>query len=352
MTKFFFSLIVLLSVALYGTRSFAWGRRGHATVCQTAAVLSSHQPKGDVLRAHSFDLGYYCNVPDLIWKKAATYDSEWFNHFMDLEIFNRGLKGSKIEKPFEMTRPEFDKAFPSIPNNAGRSWWRIRELFADMDGLVTTLKKADIDQETRNRAQSDWLIYAGAIGHYVGDLSQPLHVTENYDGQFSGQKGIHSFFEDAVVNELYSEKSAHLDSDVLLEAEQMWRSKSAKLGKQTPLEMLRALSDESNHELATLLKIDKRVGRDDVKKATLSYRSMVIKRLAAGAVVLAELYRRQLGWQYESKKFFNFSGEPAYIYAPGAPVAAPEKTAEKIPERIPEKTPSPAASPASSPAAK
>lgn len=36
---------------------------------------------------------------------------------------------------------------------------------------------------------------AGDIGHYAGDLHQPLHLTTNYDGQESGQNGIHSRYE-------------------------------------------------------------------------------------------------------------------------------------------------------------
>jgi hypothetical protein len=33
------------------------------------------------------------------------------------------------------------------------------------------------------------------LGHYVGDAHVPLHSTENYNGQLSGQHGIHGFFE-------------------------------------------------------------------------------------------------------------------------------------------------------------
>ena len=33
------------------------------------------------------------------------------------------------------------------------------------------------------------------IGHYVGDAHVPLHTTENYNGQFSNQIGIHGFWE-------------------------------------------------------------------------------------------------------------------------------------------------------------
>ncbi|MBB4077805.1 hypothetical protein GGR28_000406 [Lewinella aquimaris] len=36
---------------------------------------------------------------------------------------------------------------------------------------------------------------AAEIGHYVGDAHVPLHTTENYNGQLTGQTGIHAFWE-------------------------------------------------------------------------------------------------------------------------------------------------------------
>ncbi|NJL26207.1 MAG: hypothetical protein HC902_14330 [Calothrix sp. SM1_5_4] len=55
---------------------WAWGKRGHQIVAETAAHLVAGQPEARFLRNHSFDLGYYANVPDVIWKKPATYDIE------------------------------------------------------------------------------------------------------------------------------------------------------------------------------------------------------------------------------------------------------------------------------------
>lgn len=36
---------------------------------------------------------------------------------------------------------------------------------------------------------------AADLGHYLGDINVPLHSTKNYNGQFSGQYGIHGFWE-------------------------------------------------------------------------------------------------------------------------------------------------------------
>jgi hypothetical protein len=41
---------------------------------------------------------------------------------------------------------------------------------------------------------------AADIGHYVGDLHNPLHDTKNYDGDLTGQSGIHSRFESNMTD--------------------------------------------------------------------------------------------------------------------------------------------------------
>ena len=43
------------------------------------------------------------------------------------------------------------------------------------------------------------------LGHYVADVHVPLHTSSNHDGQYTGQKGIHGFWESRVP-ELLAEK--------------------------------------------------------------------------------------------------------------------------------------------------
>ena len=43
------------------------------------------------------------------------------------------------------------------------------------------------------------------IAHYVGDSFQPFHAAANYDGQLTGQRGIHSRFESELF-ERYQDK--------------------------------------------------------------------------------------------------------------------------------------------------
>ncbi len=48
--------------------------------------------------------------------------------------------------------------------------------------------------------------HAADIGHYIGDAHVPLHTTENYNGQLTGQDGIHAFWESRLP-ELFAEEA-------------------------------------------------------------------------------------------------------------------------------------------------
>ena len=37
------------------------------------------------------------------------------------------------------------------------------------------------------------------LGHYIADAHVPLHTTQNFDGQFTGQRGVHSRWESGLV---------------------------------------------------------------------------------------------------------------------------------------------------------
>lgn len=56
----------------------------------------------------------------------------------------------------------------------------------------------------RSKNKSDILRHAADIGHYIGDAHVPLHTTVNYNGQLTGQEGIHAFWESRIP-ELFAE---------------------------------------------------------------------------------------------------------------------------------------------------
>lgn len=61
--------------------------------------------------------------------------------------------------------------------------WTIRDTMAR---LTETFRKRDVDR--LNEALGD-------LAHYVADLCQPFHTTDNYDGKLTGNIGIHGMLE-------------------------------------------------------------------------------------------------------------------------------------------------------------
>ena len=52
-----------------------------------------------------------------------------------------------------------------------------------------------LTQAFKDRDAHKILRLSAEIGHYIGDAHVPLHTTENYNGQFTNQVGIHGFWE-------------------------------------------------------------------------------------------------------------------------------------------------------------
>lgn len=63
------------------------------------------------------------------------------------------------------------------------------------NSLVENLKKRNWDSAK---------FFAADLGHYVADGHMPLHLTVNFDGQFTGNHGIHSRYETQMVKSFSS----------------------------------------------------------------------------------------------------------------------------------------------------
>ena len=48
------------------------------------------------------------------------------------------------------------------------------------------------------------MLFAAVMSHYIQDAHQPLHASVNYDGQMTGNNGIHARFETALFERFQS----------------------------------------------------------------------------------------------------------------------------------------------------
>jgi predicted AlkP superfamily phosphohydrolase/phosphomutase len=175
------SRVALLGLGLYlagSGRAGAWGFEGHRLVSD-AAVLSLPEPLGRLFSANAAFLAEHAIDPDL-WR-AAGAQGENENHFFDADAFGPARAVPRLESAhLEKDGPDARKR--------GRLPWRLAEAYRD---LVAAFEGHDPQMI---------LARAAELGHYVADAHVPLHATLNYDGQLTGQTGIHARWESGLVN--------------------------------------------------------------------------------------------------------------------------------------------------------
>jgi hypothetical protein len=154
----------------------------------------------------------------------------------------------------------------------GTGAWRVGQFFL-------AAKEAFANNKT-----SEGLQWAGAMAHYVGDLAQPLHVTHNYDGQLTGQKGLHAWFES--IN-LGSTPANELEERVENRARELLARPDFRSSFDAP-EVTRAVllgAQRTAEEIETVLANDKIYGRKG--EGSSLQLELAIDRLADGAASYA-----------------------------------------------------------------
>lgn len=160
-------------------RASAWGAVGHhdinrlAILCLPAELRPLYTANQDWIVQHSID-------PDL-WREQD--HSEGPHHFIDLDTWGESAVVSFPEQ-YPVACGLYGKA--AVDKN-GVVPWRIGEYYGK---LVRAFKAGD----GRTIVEiSAWL------GHYAADIHVPFHAAANYDGQLTGQKGIHARFESILL---------------------------------------------------------------------------------------------------------------------------------------------------------
>jgi hypothetical protein len=177
--------IVLAAFLAVPSRIHAWGFEAHKFVMDRAIALlpAEIRPMFEANRAALVERSI---DPDT-WQNAGFDAVESPHHFLDLdwEGFGRyphaGLPRDYTEAiaKFGRTRIEQNGTVP----------WRVEEMYGN-------LRRA-FEAYARRGAfgRYDIVHYSAWLAHYVSDAHVPFHAVVNYDGQFTGQNGIHARFE-------------------------------------------------------------------------------------------------------------------------------------------------------------
>lgn len=163
--------------------AFAWGSKGHQLVT-AVAIERSPAPLKQFFGPNTARLRDLAVVPDALWKQSATYAQEKFHHFYQVDEYNKSPLANILPAPFADALQQSTAAF--LKTN-GTAVWRADQMFQMLVEAFRTNQPDKILQ------------WSGIISHYVGDLSQPMHVTSDYDGQSIQRRGIHKYFEVDVL---------------------------------------------------------------------------------------------------------------------------------------------------------
>lgn len=196
-------LIFLISFALpsFDNKEKAWGFHAHRKINRLAVFTLPPEM-----------IGFYKNNISYIVEKSVNPDMRRYvnkleapRHYIDLDVYGDSALeimprywNQAVEKFTEDTL----QAYGIVPWHINRVRYRLTDAF----------KERDLERVLR---------YSADLGHYVGDANVPLHTTENYNGQFTGQYGIHGFWESRLP-ELFSDeydffvgKATYLDNPQL-----------------------------------------------------------------------------------------------------------------------------------------
>jgi len=176
--RFIWLLIIPLVLATFVR---AWGLDGHRRINYIASKQLKG-PFGQFLKNNSDPLKWYAVAPDY----NKDIDSEEFHrHFIDADYYD--------EYPFTKIPKKYEELISLYGEDKIRKYgiapWAINET---CERIIDLLKKNQLEEAIYNM---------GVVGHYIADLHMPLHTVINYNGQFSGNDGIHKRWEHRLVDE-------------------------------------------------------------------------------------------------------------------------------------------------------
>jgi hypothetical protein len=172
----------LLVVSLTPSTASAWGFAAHQYIMGRAIDLLPPDLK-PFFEHYRADVVLRVVDPDL-WRSVGWEDDP--NHFVDFGMKELG------DYPFNELPREYGAAlekFGPALNRIGKLPWREAEEFGNLRRGFEGFKR------DAPYAPSDVVLFAGVASHYIQDAHQPFHASDNYDGQLTGNNGIHSRFE-------------------------------------------------------------------------------------------------------------------------------------------------------------
>ena len=164
---------------------FCWGFFGHQKINYYALFLLPpemiifYKKHIDFLSEHAVD-------PD---KRRYAVEEEAPRHYIDINHYG-DFPYTALPRVWDSAVNKFGRdsvnAYGIVP------WW------------IQTMQQR-LTKAFRDKDAARILKLSAEIGHYIADAHVPLHACNNHNGQLTGQKGIHAFWESRIP-ELLADK--------------------------------------------------------------------------------------------------------------------------------------------------
>ncbi len=162
-----------------------WGGTGHKIINEKAVL--SFPVAMSYYNTWQSGLGSHASDAD---SRKSSDPNEAPKHYIDIDNYPSFVSSGYINQNFDSLVAIHGYSFVL---DQGILPWAI---LTTMDSLTQQFARGDMSKA---------LLTAADLGHYVGDGHMPLHITRNYNGQYSGQSGIHSRYESNMINRYSSQ---------------------------------------------------------------------------------------------------------------------------------------------------
>ncbi|WP_200974158.1 zinc dependent phospholipase C family protein [Echinicola sp. 20G] len=172
-------LTLFILFLLIDFQSFAfWGFYAHKKINQTAVFSLPLEMLGFYKENIAFITENAVN-PD---KRRYAVKGEAEKHYLDADVFGDSAV-------YKLPR-YWDDAIAKFGEDSLRKYgiapWNVYFV------------KTQLTKAFQEKNVASILRLSADLGHYLGDINVPLHTTENYNGQLTGQDGIHGFWESRI----------------------------------------------------------------------------------------------------------------------------------------------------------
>jgi hypothetical protein len=172
--KLFTLSVILIAVVVVS----GWGFLVHRTIAQLA-IYELPRPMQPFFYANKDSLVYSAPRPDV---RRTQDESEGSKHYMDMERFG--------ENPFKEVPHDFNEAVAKYSLDTLNKYGTLPYVVVEyVDRLTNAFRSQNADSI---------VFYAADLSHYISDAHVPLHTSINFDGQLTGQHGLHDLWETTV----------------------------------------------------------------------------------------------------------------------------------------------------------